>query len=328
MTRVLVTGGAGYIGSHCCKAFAEAGYEVVVFDNLYRGWRDLVRWGRLIEGDIRDRAALDAAMAEVKPDLVAHFAALTYVAESVADPARYYENNTFGAFNLLEAMRAHGVSRFIFSSTAATFGAPQTTPMDETHPQWPINPYGWSKLMVERMLADYAKAYGLRFASLRYFNAAGADAGGEIGERHEPETHLVPLALEGALRDDYRFTIFGDDFATRDGTCVRDYVHVTDLGSAHALAARHLLEGGEGGFFNLGSGEGATVKEVADAIETVTGRRLPRHIGPRREGDPAALVASSAKAQSVLGWRPTHSGIAEIVESAYAWRLKEGTRET
>ena len=326
MKTILVAGGAGYVGSHCCKAFAKAGYRVVVFDNLYRGWRDLVQWGELIEGDILDPAALDRAMAEVKPDVVAHFAALTYVGESVTDPGRYYANNSLGAFNILEAMRAHGVKNFIFSSTAATYGVPKIVPIPEDHPQWPINPYGWSKLMVERMLADYAPAYGLRFAALRYFNAAGADADGDTGERHEPETHVIPLAIEGALRDDYQFTIFGDDFDTRDGTCVRDYVHVGDLGRAHLAAAEHLLAGGEGGFFNLGTGEGTTVKEIADAIEQVTGRPLPRRIGPRRAGDPGVLVASSAKARDVLGWTPVQSSIDEIVRTAFAWRTKDGKR--
>lgn len=323
MKTILVTGGAGYVGSHCCKAFAQAGYKVVVFDNLYRGWRDLVQWGPLIEGDILDPAALNVAMDTVRPDVVAHFAALTYVGESVADPGRYYANNSLGAFNILEAMRAHGVNKFLFSSTAATYGVPQIVPIPEDHPQWPINPYGWSKLMVERMLADYATAYGFRYAGLRYFNAAGADADGMIGERHEPETHVIPLAIEGSLRDDYQFTVFGDDFDTRDGTCVRDYVHVGDLGRAHLLAAEHLLAGGEGGFFNLGTGEGTTVKEIADAIERVTGKPLPRKIGPRRAGDPGVLVASNTKAKEILGWTPTQSSVDEIVRTAYAWRLKD-----
>ena len=326
MKTILVAGGAGYVGSHCCKAFAAAGFKVVVFDNLYRGWRDLVQWGDLIEGDLLDPAAVEAAVASVKPDLVAHFAALTYVGESVSDPARYYANNTLGAFNMLEAMRRHGVLKFIFSSTAATYGAPKIVPMPEDHPQQPINPYGWSKLMVEQMLRDYEKAYDLRYAALRYFNAAGADVDGDVGERHVPETHVIPLALEGALRDDYAFTIFGDDFDTRDGTCVRDYVHVNDLGRAHALAAEHLLAGGEGGAFNLGTGDGATVKEIADAVARVTGRPLPRKVGPRRDGDPPTLVASNAKAKAVLGWTPTQSSIDEIVETAYRWRLKDGQK--
>ncbi len=326
MKTILVTGGAGYVGSHCCKAFASAGWRVVVFDNLFRGWRDMVKWGPLIEGDILDRSALDAAFAQAKPDVVAHFAALTYVGESVADPGLYYRNNSFGAFNLLEAMRAAGVNKLIFSSTAATYGVPHQTPMPEEHPQLPINPYGWSKLFVERMMADYAAAYDLRYAALRYFNAAGADADGEVGERHEPETHVIPLAARGALRDDYEFTIFGDDFDTRDGTCVRDYIHVSDLGRAHAAAADYLLGGGAAMAFNLGTGHGTTVKEIADAIETVSGRPLPRRIGPRRAGDPPVLVASNARAKAILGWTPTQSSIDEIVQSAWAWAQKDDAR--
>ncbi len=326
MKTILVTGGAGYVGSHCCKAFANEGWRVVVFDNLFRGWRDMVKWGPLIEGDILDRSALDAAFAQAKPDVVAHFAALTYVGESVSDPGLYYRNNSFGAFNLLEAMRAAGVNKLIFSSTAATYGVPHQTPMPEEHPQLPINPYGWSKLFVERLMADYAAAYDLRYAALRYFNAAGADADGEVGERHEPETHVIPLAARGALRDDYEFTIFGDDFDTRDGTCVRDYVHVSDLGRAHAAAADYLLGGGAAMAFNLGTGHGTTVKEIADAIETVSGRPLPRRIGPRRAGDPPVLVASNARAKAVLGWTPTQSSIDEIVQSAWAWAQKDAAR--
>ncbi len=326
MKTIFVTGGAGYVGSHCCKAFAKAGWRVVVYDSLFRGWRDMVKWGPLVEGDIMDREALQAAMAEARPDVVAHFAALTYVGESVADPAAYYRNNAIGTFNILESMRALGVDKLIFSSTAATYGVPHETPMSEDHPQQPINPYGWSKLVVERMMADYAPAYGLRFASLRYFNAAGADPDGEIGERHEPETHVIPLAARGALRDDYAFTIFGDDFDTRDGTCVRDYVHVSDLGRAHAAAADYLQNGGEANFFNLGTGEGTTVKEIADAIEQVSGRPLARKIGPRRAGDPPVLVASNARAKAVLGWTPTQSSIDEIVQSAWRWAEQDANR--
>jgi UDP-arabinose 4-epimerase len=323
---ILVTGGAGYVGSHCCKAFAHAGWRVVVFDSLYRGWRDMVKWGELIEGDILDRSALDAAVARVRPDVVAHFAALTSVGESVADPATYYRNNSIGTFNILEAMRAGGVDKMIFSSTAATYGVPLETPITEGHVQQPINPYGWSKLFVERMMADYAAAYGLKFASLRYFNAAGADADGEVGERHEPETHVIPLAARGALRDDYEFTIFGDDFDTRDGTCVRDYIHVSDLGRAHAAAAQYLLAGGKAEFFNLGTGNGTTVKEIADAIEKVSGRPLPRRVGPRREGDPAVLIASNARAKAVLGWEPIQSSVDEIVQTAWAWAQADAKR--
>jgi UDP-arabinose 4-epimerase len=326
LKTIFVTGGAGYVGSHCCKAFAQAGWRVVVFDNLSYGWRDMVRWGPLIEGDILDPSSLDAAIAETKPDVVAHFAALTSVGESVKDPSFYYRNNSIGAFNILESMRAHGVDKMIFSSTAATYGVPHETPMPETHPQLPINPYGWSKLMVERMMHDYTAAYGLRYAALRYFNAAGADGDGEVGERHVPETHVIPLAARGALRDDYVFTIFGDDFETRDGTCVRDYIHVTDLSAAHAAAADYLLKGGEAMAFNLGTGDGTTVKEIADAVEKASGRPLPRRIGPRRAGDPPVLVASNARAKSVLGWTPKHSSIDEIVSSAWAWALKDDAR--
>ena len=322
MKTLFVTGGAGYVGSHCCKAFAQAGWRVVTYDNLQRGWRDMVRWGPLVVGDILDRPALEAAMAEHKPDLVAHFAALSSVAESVAEPSIYYQNNVTGTWNILEAMRGQGVKGMIFSSTAATYGVPQQTPIPEDHPQQPINPYGWSKLFVERMLADYRAAYGLRFAALRYFNAAGADPDGEIGERHVPETHVIPLAARGALSPDYRFTMFGDDFDTRDGTCVRDYVHVADLGRAHALAADHLMAGGEGGFFNLGTGDGTTVKEIADAVEAASGKPLARQVGPRRAGDPPVLVASNVRACEVLGWSPQRSQIATIVRDAWAWHQK------
>ena len=282
MTTILVTGGAGYIGSHCCKAFAAAGWDVVVYDNLKHGWRDMVKWGPLIEGDILDADALTAAIAKVKPNAVAHFAALISVAESVADPALHYRNNAIGSFNILEAMRANGVGKIIFSSTAATYGAPKTNPIPEDHPQQPINPYGWSKLMVERMLADYDAAYGLRYAALRYFNAAGADPDGQIGERHEPETHVIPLAARGALRDDYRFTIFGEDYDTRDGTCVRDYLHVTDLAAAHRLALDYLMKGGESAAFNLGSGEGRD----GEGDRRGGGARLEPSLAPRDRPPP------------------------------------------
>jgi UDP-arabinose 4-epimerase len=325
MTKtVFVTGGAGYVGAHACKAFHAAGWRVVVYDSLFRGWKDFVRWGALIEGDILDAPRLNTAMATVKPDAVAHFAALTFVGESVADPGLYYQANTFGGQAVLDAMRAAGVDTLVFSSTAATFGVPRYTPIDEEHPQWPINPYGWSKLMVERMLADYARAYGLKYAALRYFNAAGADLDGEIGERHDPETHVIPLAIRGARRDDYTFTIFGNDFETRDGTCVRDYVHVSDLASAHLLALDYLASGGESGAFNLGTGDGTTVAEIAAAVERASGKALTRTIGPRRAGDPAVLIASSAKAQRVLGWTAKHSSIEDIVDTAWRWHEKDG----
>ena len=322
MRTIFVTGGAGYVGSHCCKAFAAAGWRVVTYDNLSTGWRGLARWGPLVVGDILDAPALGAAMAEHAPDLVAHFAALSSVADSVREPARYYRTNVAGTLNILDAMRAVGVGGIIFSSTAAVYGAPQTLPIPEDHPQAPISPYGWSKLFVERMLADHAHAYGLRYAALRYFNAAGADPDGETGERHDPETHLIPLAIRGVLDPLYRFTMFGEDYPTRDGACVRDYVHVADLGRAHALAAGHLAAGGAGGVFNLGTGEGATVKEIAAAVEAVSGRELARATGPRRPGDPPVLVASNARARDVLGWAPERSEIATIVRDAWAWHQK------
>lgn len=319
MKTILVTGGAGYVGSHCCKAFSRAGWNVVVFDSLAHGWRDFVRWGPLVQGDIRDRAALEAAMVEHRPDVVAHFAALISVGESVVDPAAHYSANTIGAFTLLEAMRARSVPSLIFSSTAAVYGEPQTTPISEDHRLLPINPYGRSKLAVEGMMADYAAAYSLRYAALRYFNAAGADPEGELGERHEPETHLIPLAIRGLMDPAYRLNIFGNDYPTRDGTCVRDYVHVHDLGRAHLSAAERLFAGGDVGPVNLGTGEGATVNEVAVAVEAAAGRSLTRVLGPRRPGDPPALVASNARARHILSWVPERSTIATIVHDAWAW---------
>ncbi len=321
---IFVTGGAGYVGAHACKAFHAAGWRVVVYDSLFRGWRDFVRWGDLIEGDILDEARLTEAMAQIKPDAVAHFAALTFVGESNADPSLYYRVNTMGGFAVVEAARKAGANALVFSSTAAVYGAPVRTPMDETHPRDPINPYGRSKLMVEKALEDAAAAYGFPFAALRYFNAAGADASAEIGERHDPETHVIPLAIRGARQSDYAFTIFGDDFDTRDGTCVRDYIHVSDLADAHVLAVDYLMAGGAAGAFNLGTGAGTTVAEIAAAVEKAAGRPLPRRIGPRRDGDPASLIAASEKARSVLGWTPTRSDIDAIVESAWRWHAKDG----
>lgn len=321
---VFVTGGAGYVGSHCCRAFAEAGWTVVVYDNLSRGWREFVRWGDLIEGDILDDQALTAAMRRVKPDAVAHFAALAYVGESVEQPGLYYRNNTLGSICILDAMRAADVPSLLFSSTCATYGTPVRSPLDEAHPQSPINPYGWSKLFVEKVLADYGVAYGLRHVALRYFNAAGADRDGLIGERHEPETHVIPLAIRGAMRDDYRFTIFGDDFDTRDGTAVRDYIHVEDLADAHCRALDYLQAGGASNVFNLGTGVGTTVAEIAAAVEAVAGKTFPRVIGPRRVGDPPALVASSAKAADILGWSPSRSSIENIIASAWRWHAQGG----
>jgi UDP-arabinose 4-epimerase len=327
VVSILVTGGAGYVGSHCCKAFADAGFKVTVFDNLSRGWREMVRYGDLIEGDILDREAISRAIDATKPDAIAHFAAFAYVGESVTDPRLYYRNNTVGSLNILEAMVDAGVDKLLFSSTCASYGTPQYVPIDEAHPQSPINPYGWSKLFVERMLADFAAAYPLRYVALRYFNAAGADADGEIGERHEPETHAIPLAIEGALTPGFVFQVFGDDFETRDGTGLRDYIHVTDLGMAHRLAVDYLLDGGASDVFNLGTGVGTTVAEIAASVERVAGRPVARVVVGRRPGDPASLVAAAGKAKDVLGWTPQHSSIDEIIASAWRWSATRNRRQ-
>ncbi|WP_239806110.1 UDP-glucose 4-epimerase GalE [Croceicoccus hydrothermalis] len=320
MRTVLVIGGAGYVGSHCCKAFAAAGWRVVCFDNLSRGWRDAVKWGPLIEGDLLNRSEISAAVRDTRPDLIAHFAAFAYVGESVASPEIYYRNNCVGTINMLDAMLEYEVKPLLFSSTCASYGIPQHLPIDENHPQVPINPYGESKLMAEKMLRDYGAAHGLRTVALRYFNAAGADADGEIGERHEPETHAIPLTIEAAIDPDATFTVMGTDFDTRDGSAVRDYIHVTDLASAHVAAGAFALANEGSHIFNLGTGVGTTVLELLAAVERIAGRRPSVEMGGRRAGDPAALVASYEKAQRVLGWQPQCSDIDTIVDTALAWR--------
>jgi len=319
---VLVTGGAGYVGSHCCKAFAAAGWQVVVLDNLSRGRRDAVRWGPFVQCNIADTERVTEAMRSYKPDLVAHFAALAYVGESVTDPAIYYENNTSGTIALLQAMRSAGCNRLLFSSTCASYGNPTYLPIDEGHPQTPINPYGWSKMIVERVLESYGAAYGLSSVALRYFNAAGCDPEVEIGECHDPETHAVPLAIEAARRPDRPFTVFGTDFDTPDGSAVRDYVHVSDLARAHLLAAEMLMERNGTHVFNLGTGQGTSVLELLEAVRRATGAPPAVKHGPRRSGDPAKLVASFAKAERHLGWRPVRSDIDFIVLTALRWRDK------
>ncbi|TIL42119.1 UDP-glucose 4-epimerase GalE [Mesorhizobium sp.] len=319
MKTVLVTGGAGYIGSHCCKAFAESGWSVIAYDNLSRGWRDAVKWGPLVDGDICDRVAVAAALHQYRPDLVAHFAAYAYVGESVERPELYYRNNSFGTLVLLEEMLKIGVDKLILSSTCASYGVPIRSPIDETHPQSPINPYGWSKFIVERMVDNLSDAHGVNAVVLRYFNAAGCDPDGEVGERHEPETHVIPLAIEAAVRSGRIFTINGTDFDTRDGTAVRDYVHVSDLARAHVLAGEKLLRDPGVHVYNLGTGTGTTVNELVDAVSRVSGTRLPVAYGPRRAGDPPALVAAAGKASRELGWIPEQSGIDRIVETALAW---------
>jgi UDP-arabinose 4-epimerase len=322
MKTVLVTGGAGYVGSHCCKAFANAGWNVVVYDDLSRGWREAVRWGPLIEGSLLNRSAITMALKTTQPDLVAHFAAFAYVGESVDEPGLYYRNNSVGTLNLLDAMRDTGTDALLFSSTCATYGLPVQLPIAEDHPQNPINPYGWSKLIVERMLEDYGRAHGMRSVALRYFNAGGCDPEGELGEHHLPETHAIPLAIMAALRPDLPFSVYGADFDTRDGSAIRDYIHVTDLARAHLLAGEHLITHSGNHVFNLGTGIGTSVLELVAAVERVVGTAPRVQFGPRRVGDPAELVASFAKAQDELGWTPELSSIDTIVSTALAGQAR------
>jgi len=328
---ILVTGGAGYIGSHTAKALAGAGRRTVVIDNLSEGHREAVRWGGLVVADIRDEDRVRQAIRDHGVTSVMHFAALASVGRSVSDPAAYYRENVEGTLGLLRAMRAEGVGLVVFSSTAAVFGEPVETPITEEHPKHPINPYGETKLIVERALANYERAYGLRSVTLRYFNAAGADPDGSLGEDHHPEEHLLPIAIDAAFgRRELR--VFGDDYPTPDGTCLRDYIHVNDLAKAHLAALQRLESGGASGVFNLGNGRPFSVKDVIAAVERVTGRTVPWTPGPRRPGDPAVLFASSARIRRELGWEPAISSLDAIVETASRWRLAhprgygEGTR--
>lgn len=324
--KLLLLGGAGYIGSHMVLGLQEAGYKVVVFDNLSRGHADAIGDVPLVIGDLRSPADLEACFAAHRFDLVMHFAALAYVGESVNEPELYYQNNVAGTLNLLAAMRRHDVSRLVFSSTCATYGEPDYTPIDEAHPQRPINPYGRSKLMIEQTLADYAAAYGLQSVSLRYFNAAGCDPLGRAGERHDPETHLIPLVLAEALRiknggDPAATTlkVFGDDFPTPDGSCIRDYIHVADLCQAHLLAAERLLAGRTqcAEFYNLANGKGFSVFEVIEACRQVTGQPIQYQVVSRRPGDPAVLVGEAGEATSLLGWAPWHKNLSGIISDAW-----------
>jgi UDP-arabinose 4-epimerase len=319
--KVLVTGGAGFIGSHTCKALAQAGHTPIVFDNLSTGHADAVRWGPLYVGDILDAASLDTAFVTYQPDLVLHFAALAYVGESVVDPARYYRVNVAGTLSLLDAMRRHGVTRIVLSSSCATYGVPAALPISEATPQQPVNPYGFTKLATERLAADYERAYGMRWIALRYFNAAGSDPDGELGERHAPETHAIPLAIGAALGTAPPFSVMGTDYPTPDGSAIRDYVHVTDLADAHLRAVDHLGSGGDSGAFNLGTGRGTSVLELLHAVETVTGRAVPVLHAPRRAGDPPQLYANAGLAEKVLGWRPAFVEIAPMVATAVHWFL-------
>ncbi|WP_292078117.1 MULTISPECIES: UDP-glucose 4-epimerase GalE [Brevundimonas] len=321
-STILVTGGAGYVGSHACLALSRAGFTPVVYDNLSNGHAAFVQWGELEIGDIRDGARLDAVIARHRPVAVLHFAALIEVGESVKAPGRFYDNNVVGALTLIEAARRGGIGAMVFSSTCATYGDPVYLPMDEAHPQAPLNPYGRSKLMVEQALADYSTYAGFRSVCLRYFNAAGADEEGRIGERHHPETHAIPLALQTALGQRQGFRLFGDDYDTRDGTAVRDYVHVMDLADAHVRALKYLLDGGETTVFNLGTGAGTTVRELIDAIRRTTNRPFPVETAPRRPGDAPCLVADNSRAREVLGWRPTRT-LDDIVRTAWRWHAAE-----
>ncbi len=319
---ILVTGGAGYIGSHAVKALIGAGYEVIVLDNLVYGHRELVEEVlkvELIVGDISDRPLLDKLFASRKIAAVMHFSAYAYVGESVTDPAKYYRNNVVGTLTLLEAMIASSIKQFVFSSTCATYGVPHTVPITEDHPQNPINPYGATKLMVERILQDFDVAYGLKSVYFRYFNAAGADPAGLLGEDHNPETHLLPLVLMAALGKRDSVSIFGTDYPTPDGTCIRDYIHVTDLADAHILGLEYLLKGGNTSVFNLGNGQGFSVKEAIDTARSVTGREIKVVMSDRRPGDPPILVGSSDKARNILGWEPKYPALKEILIHAWNW---------
>jgi UDP-arabinose 4-epimerase len=317
--RVLVTGGAGYIGSQVCKTLAVAGYQPVAYDDLSRGARTSVRWGPLEIGNIADGGRICDVLRRYRPVAVMHFAALAYVGESVAHPALYYTNNVLGSLSLLEAMRQCAVDVIIFSSSCATYGIPTSLPITERHPQSPINPYGVSKLMVERMLQDYGAAYGLRWMSLRYFNAAGADRDGDLGECHNPETHVIPLAILAALGKVTPFNLYGTDYATPDGSALRDYIHVEDLAQAHVAALRHLLNGGASEALNLGIGIGTSVLELIAAVDRIGSRSVPIVHCARRAGDPSVLIADAGRARTVLGWLPNFSTIDEIVRTAWSW---------
>ena len=320
---ILVTGGAGYIGSHYVLYAKERGEEIVVLDNLVYGHKEAVPEGvTLVEGNMGDRALLDRLFQTHKIDAVVHFAAYAYVGESVTEPSKYYNNNTVSTLNLLDAMRDHGVGNFVFSSTCATYGNPQYVPMDEKHPQAPINPYGESKFFVEHFLRAYDRAYGLKYTALRYFNAAGCDPKGQIGESHDPETHLIPLILQVATGKRESVSVFGTDYETPDGTGIRDYVHVLDLALAHSLAIDRLKSGGESAIYNLGSEQGVSVREVIATCEKVSGKPIKVIECPRRAGDPPRLVASAAKAREELGWKPVYQDLESIIETAWAWEVK------
>lgn len=322
MSNVLVFGGAGYIGSHTCKALAEAGFSPVVYDNLSEGHRAFVQWGELIEADILDVDAVQLAFTRVRPVAAIHFAAFAYVGESVTEPEKYYRNNVAGSINIISSARQAGRVPLVFSSSCATYGIPQQLPISEDSPQLPINPYGRTKLIIENMLKDFDHAYGMRHVILRYFNACGADDQGRLGERHNVETHLIPRAIFSALGRINDFTIFGSDCDTPDGTPIRDYVHVSDLATAHVLAVRHLMDGKPSDCFNIGTGEGLSIKQILKALEEITSAPVPYRAGHARPGDPPILVADPAKARQVLGFSAIHSNLVNILRTALEWHTR------
>jgi UDP-arabinose 4-epimerase len=319
MKSILITGGAGYIGSHACKAVSAAGYRPVVLDNMSYGHEWAVQWGPMEQGDIRDQGFVERVIDQWNVTAVIHFAGLIQVGESVVNPEIYYQHNVGGTLSLLAAMRTKGLEQIVFSSTCAIFGLPETVPLSEDLPQHPINPYGSSKAMVEQMLQDFGTAYGMRSTALRYFNASGSDPAARIGEAHEPESHLIPLAIGAARGQRPPLKIFGDDYPTPDGTCIRDYVHVDDLADAHVLALAWLIEHPGFNTFNLGNGAGYSVRQVIDTVQRVSGLSVPHTMGPRRIGDPPILVADSAKARDILGWHPKQASLEEVIGSAWRW---------
>ena len=320
--NILVTGGAGYIGSHCCKELSKKGFHPITIDNLVYGHKNFVRWGDFFKGDAGNPAHLKKCFNRHKIDAVMHFAAYAYVGESVEDPLRYYENNLRNTLQLLHTAMENDVNTVVFSSTCATYGNPQKIPIDEDHPQNPINPYGRTKRMIEEILADYHAAYGLKYMSLRYFNAAGADPDAEVGEDHDPETHLIPLVLDVAAKKRPAIKVFGTDYQTADGTCIRDYIHVTDLAQAHLLALEQLIDGADSNVYNLGNGQGFSVFEVIEQAKKITGKEIVAENADRRPGDPPVLIASNEKAVKELGWKPQYADPADIIGTAWKWHQK------
>lgn len=323
MKTVLVVGGAGYIGSHTAKLLAKSEYEVIIFDNLSMGYEKLAKYGKLIVGDLANLYEINRVFEEFDIDVVFHFAAFAYVGESIENPQKYYKNNVQNTLNLLEVMLKHSVKKIVFSSTCATYGTPQYLPIDELHVQNPINPYGSSKLMIEQILKDYDRAYDLKYVVLRYFNAAGADLDAELGEMHEPETHLIPIVIDVINNKRDKLQVFGDDYDTEDGTCIRDYIHVNDLALAHLKSYEYIIQNSKSNIFNLGSENGYSILEIIAMVEKLTSKRLNYVVKQRRDGDPHKLVASSVKARTILKWKPKFSDIETIITSAMKWHTKE-----